>query len=150
MKITLQKGISIIEVMIVIVILIILLVTVSVKFSDLRKNQALQSATAEVVSVLKKAHSQTLASIDSSQYGVHFGTNTVIIFKGVVYPSDSDESIGLISPAYISDINLSGGGSDIYFNRLTGEPNKTGTVTISISDASKIITIGPTGIISVN
>lgn len=145
-----QKGISAIEMLIVVLILGILLVTASVQFSDLRKNQALQAATSEVVSVLKKAHSQTLASIDSSTYGVHFDTNAVIIFKGTSYPSDSDEMVSITHPASISNINLSGGGSDVYFQRLTGEPNKTGTVTISISGASKTITIGATGIISVN
>ena len=100
--------------------------------------------------MLKKASSQTLASIDSSQYGVHFGTNTVIMFKGTSYPSDSDEIITLTSPASISNVSLSGGGSAVYFERLTGKPNKTGTVTISISGASKIITIGATGSISSN
>jgi len=150
MRTIFQKGITMIEVMVVVVILILLLAVTTSQFSDLRQNQALQASTTEVVSVLKKANSQTLASIDSAQYGVHFGTDTVIIFKGTSYPSDSDETITLTNPAYISNVSLSGGGSDVYFSRLTGVPNKTGTVTISTNGASKIITIGATGIISVN
>ncbi len=146
----LNKGITLIEVMIVVVILIALLAVTTSQFSSLRQNQALQASTTEVVSVLKKASSQTLASIDSSQYGVHFGTDTVIIFKGTTYPSDSDETITLTNPAYITNVSLSGGGSDVYFNRLTGVPSKTGTITVSITGASKTITIGATGIISVN
>lgn len=150
MRTFLKKGITMIEVMVAVVILIVLLAVTTTQFSSLRQNQALQASTTEVVSVLKKASSQTLASIDSSQYGVHFGTDTVIIFKGTTYPSDSDETITLTNPAYISNISLSGGGSDVYFNRLTGVPNKTGTITISITNSSKTITIGATGIISVN
>ncbi|HEY4478169.1 MAG TPA: hypothetical protein VJB09_02750 [Candidatus Paceibacterota bacterium] len=150
MRTIFQKGITMIEVMVVVVILIVLLAVTTSQFSSLRQNQALQASTTEVISVIKKANSQTLASIDSSQYGVHFGTDTVIIFKGTSYPSDSDETITLTNPAYISDVSLSGGGNDVYFSRLTGVPNKTGTVTISINGASKIITIGATGIISVN
>ena len=144
------KGITTIEMIIAIVIVTILVTTVSAQFSDLRKNQALQAATAEVVSVLKKANSQTLASIDSSQYGVHFGTTTVIMFKGTSYPSDLDETVALTTPASISNVSLSGGGTAVYFERLTGKPNKTGTITVSVSGASKIITIGATGIISTN
>lgn len=150
MRLNLQKGISALEVIIVIVILVLLISVTLAKFKDLRESQALQVATTEIVSVLKKANSQTLASIDSSEYGVHFSTNAVIIFKGTSYPSGSDETTAIDDPAYISAITLAGGGDDVYFNRLSGVPSTTGTVTVAVSGATKTITIGATGIISVD
>ncbi len=150
LRINNAQGVSLVEIIIAIAVMVLMLTIVLTNFSTLRSRQSLQTATADIVSVLKKANSQTLASIDSSTYGVHFGTNAVIIFKGTSYPSDTDETVNIALPAYISNVNLSGGGSDVYFNRLTGTPSKTGTITISIPSATKTITIGATGIISVN
>ncbi len=144
------QGVSLIEILVAVVILLVILAVVLTSFSTLRNRQSLQSATTEIISVLKKANSQTLASIDSSTYGVHFSTNALIIFKGSSYPSGTDETINIALPAYISNISLSGGGNDVYFSRLTGVPNKTGTITVAVPNATKTITIGATGIISVN
>ncbi|KKR74818.1 MAG: Tfp pilus assembly protein, major pilin PilA [Candidatus Nomurabacteria bacterium GW2011_GWA1_40_8] len=62
----------------------------------------------------------------------------------------SDILSSIDSPATISAITLGGGGSDIYFNRLSGSPSVTGTVTLSTTNYSKIITISATGVGSSN
>src|SRR3989337_2984635 len=112
-----QKGITIIELLIVIVVIGIMALIVLPQFSYIKENQVLK-------------------------YGVHFESDKVIIFKGTVFSAiaPDNENIDLTSPATISAITLGGGGSDIYFNRLSGSPSVTGTVTLSTTNYSKIIT----------
>jgi hypothetical protein len=121
-------------------------------FKTLRDNQVLKATASDVFSSLDKARSQTLASVNSSEYGVHFQSDKVVIFKGQVYSSSdvNNENIIITTPATISAIALTGGATDVYFDRLSGAPNKTGTITVTISSLSKVITISATGVTSVN
>ncbi|OGI95562.1 hypothetical protein A2917_03355 [Candidatus Nomurabacteria bacterium RIFCSPLOWO2_01_FULL_42_17] len=147
-----KKGITLVEVLIVCSVLGIILAVVIPQFAKTRELQVLKSATGDILSSLNKARSQTLASLNSSSYGVHFQSNKVIIFKGTVF-SQSDinnETVAITSPATISSITLVGGGADIYFNRLSGVPSKTGSVIVSGPNFTKTITIDATGAASVN
>ncbi|MFA6177806.1 MAG: hypothetical protein WC694_02855 [Candidatus Paceibacterota bacterium] len=146
------RGISVIEILIIIAVLGIIFLIFIPQFSKLREMQVLKSGVGDILSSIDKARSETLASVDSSSYGVHFQSDKIIIFKGTVF-SDSDvnnKTINITTPATISDITLGGGGSDLYFNRLSGAPNTTGTVIVSTTSYSKTITISATGVASVN
>ncbi|MFH1200877.1 MAG: prepilin-type N-terminal cleavage/methylation domain-containing protein [bacterium] len=147
-----RQGITVIELLIVIAVLGIIFSITIPQFSKMRENQVLKSTVSDIVSSLKKAQSQTLASLNSSSYGVHFQFDKVIIFKGTVFSAGdtNNKTISIVTPASISNIALLGGGSDFYFNRLSGSPNITGTVTVSTTSYSKIITISATGVASVN
>jgi prepilin-type N-terminal cleavage/methylation domain-containing protein len=155
MKNTYKQGVTLLEIMIVLAIVVILIAVVVPQFSRMRENQVIKNAVADVVSTLSRARSSTLASIDSSEYGVHFQSDQVIIFKGTAYsPGDTDnEIINITSPASISNVTLGGVSAtsgDVYFSRLSGAPSDTGTVTISSTNFSKIITISATGTASSN
>lgn len=151
-KIFNQKGITVIEILFVIGIIIIIFMIIITSFGRFRQVQTIKTASGDILSALDKARGNALASIDSSEYGVHFQSDKIVIFKGIVYSSLdlNNENINIISPATISNINLSGGGNEIYFNRLSGAPDKTGVITISVLSNSKIITISATGASSVN
>lgn len=147
------KAFTLIEILFVISILGILLAIVLPNFNSLRANQILNSTVTDVVSAINKASSRSLASLDSSSYGVYFASDRVVIFKGTVYDvNDIDnEIINITSPATISAINL-GGGSAFYFNRLNNTPNIYGNIVVSIdsSNIEKTITIDATGRVSTN
>lgn len=147
-----KKGISVIELLIVIAILGILVAVAVVQFSKVIEKQKLNNAVADVIASIDKASSQTLASVESSSYGVHFQSDKVIIFKGEVFDINdpNNEEVEIISPVSISSIDLAGGVSQIYFARLSSTPSTSGTLTVSTSSFSKIITISPTGSISTN
>ena len=150
-----RRGISLIETLVVVAIIGVLLVIILPRFSQIRENQVLKNATVETLSAINKARSITLASVNSSQYGVRFQSDRVIIFKGTVYNEGSadNETINIISPASITNVTLagvSGTSGEFYFNRLYGSPSKTGTVTITASSSTKTIIISASGVSSMN
>ena len=150
-----KRGMTIVELLVVIAVLGIIFSIVLPQFSKTREMQTQKSAVGDVLSVLERARTQTLASVDSSEYGVRFQSDRVIIFKGKIFSVDdvNNQTINITAPANISNVTLggiSGDSGDMYFNRLSGMPSKTGTVTVSTTSYSKIITISATGASSVN
>ena len=155
MKNIYKRGITIIELLVVLAVLGIIISVVTPQFSKIRENQVLKSGVQDILSSLNKARSQTLASLNSLNYGVRFEADKIIIFKGAGFsPGVSDnEIIDIITPASITNVALGCTPPfpcDIYFNRLSGSPSTTGTVTISTTNYFKIITIWATGVASVN
>lgn len=145
-----NKGITIFEVLITITILAILLIVGLPSFQNTKHKNILKSSVAEVASAIDKARSQSISSINSSEYGVHFEASKAVIFTGIVYSagSSSNEDVSIASPGTISAISLTGGATELYFDRLSGEPSKTGTVTITVGSFSETITINATGTVS--
>ncbi len=151
MKAPKNNGITVLEILFSIAILVLILAIVIPQFSKIRENQVMKDGVAYVLSSVDKARSQTLDSLNSSEYGVHFTSDKIMIFRGTAYVAwGVVETINIISPATISNIALTGGGSDVYFNRLSGAPSATGTITITSPNFSKVITISATGLASVN
>ncbi len=150
-----QKGITLMEVLVVIAIIIILVTVAAPQFLKIRNTQILKGTGEDVMSLLAKARSQTMASLNSTEYGVHFASNQIVLFSGTVYNQNnaSNEIDTISSRATISNISLTGGAVDVYFNRLSGTASSTGTITISISSdlsLAKTITISGTGGVSIN
>ena len=104
-----------------------------------------------IVETLRLARSQTLASKNATQYGVHFSPSGITLFSGSSYvASASTNVVFLLHPGdTISSIAISSGGEDIIFDRLTGATADAGTVTVSSPDSSlsKSVTIYGTGLI---
>ncbi|MES2023382.1 MAG: type II secretion system protein [Patescibacteria group bacterium] len=150
-----QKGITLVETLVAVAIIVLILAIVLPSFNTIKKNNILKSTTEDIFSALDNAHSQTLSSVSSSTYGVHFQSDKVVIFKGTVYSSNdvNNKTVNINFPASISNVNfnsVSAISGDIYFAHLTGVPSKTGTVTIAVSSSTKIITISATGNFSIN
>ncbi len=150
-----QKGVTLIELLVVLVVLGTIISVVLPRFSKIRENTVLKNAVSGVLSSIDKAKSETLSSLNSSEYGVHFQSDKVLIFKGKIFSAGGvdNESIVITTPASISNVTLGGVSStsgDMYFNRLYGVPSTTGTITISTPSSSKIITIYGTGAVSSN
>ena len=143
------------EILVVVSVIGILVLIALPQFSKMKENQVLKNTIGEVSSTLHNAQSQSLASVNSSEYGVRFQSNQIIIFTGKVFSSGASDNkiINITSPSSISNVTLNGvsaSSGDLYFERLSGVPSKTGTITISTPSASKIITISATGAVSLN
>jgi prepilin-type N-terminal cleavage/methylation domain-containing protein len=154
MKIIKQKGVTIIELLIVVAIIGSLVSIVWPQFSKFRETYTHKNMLEDVLSILDKARSKSLASLNSSEYGVHFEQNKVIIFKGKVFSeiSPDNEITNILEPVTIT--NIFPGGS-FYFNRLNGMPSNATAISVTLSvqgnpGLTRIITISKTGAISVN
>jgi Tfp pilus assembly protein FimT len=151
------KGNSLIEIVIVMAILVVILVITVPKINDFRDNQVLKNTTAEAVNLLNEAKTNTLSSKNSTVYGVHFASDSATLFTGATYDSSAitNKTItfdSLVTLPY-SNIVLNGSGEDIIFERLTGNTNNYGTITLQlIGDATKqkVIAVSALGVISLN
>ena len=150
-----RRGITVMEFMVLFAVLAIIVAIVISQFSQTRELQVLKTAVGDTLSALDKARAETLSYLDSSEYGVGFKSDRIIIFKGKVFSSGAtdNETIDIVSPAGISNVTLggaSGSSGDMYFSRLSGMPSKSGTVTILTTSYSRTITISATGMANSN
>lgn len=155
MKFLENKGFSLIELLVIIVILFLLTIIVVPRLIDFQREQALKNTTENIISLLNQAKTDSLSSLNSSNYGVHFTTNSAIYFIGDIFNSSdlNNYQIDFDSGVAISELNLNGGGNDVIFPKLTGDPIGYGTITLyltSVPDRQKIISISQTGSISVD
>ena len=139
------------EILVVIGVTVLLVVITLNSFSNLNRREALKKEALQVASIFDQARSLTLSSKKASKYGVHLEADKVTIFQGDTYSSGDPGNIttSLNPLVTITNIELSGGGSDLVFDRLTGATSQYGTTTISLSSdlaQTKSVIIYPTGV----
>ncbi len=149
-----KNGLTLLELIIAIAVLFILVAIVISSFIGLRNTQALNSASEQINAMIDEARFKTLSSKKSLQYGVHFETNKIVLFEGDTFVESLPGNKEFVLSAFveISNIELNGGGSDVFFQKLTGSTNQYGTITIrSVKNNSnaKIIKIEQTGIVNI-
>lgn len=150
-----SRGISVIEILIVIAVIGILVAIVVPNLTRFRNEQALKNTSADIISLLNEARSNTISSVNSSQYGVYFESGRAVLFVGSTFtePNSTNKELSFSSAVTIQSsggISLNGGGSTVVFSRISGDTSNYGTITIQlVSDSSrqKIITIGQTGLV---
>ncbi|CAN5190713.1 hypothetical protein BH11PAT1_BH11PAT1_3360 [soil metagenome] len=149
-----QKGFTLIELIIVISISSLLVGFTYSSFRLLNQSQALGKDANMVSTVLHEARAETLASKNGNQYGVHFETSKIVLFIGPTYNSVTSTNINFPfnTLVTISTISILGGGSEVVFDRLTGDTSKTGTITLSLTSTPtsiRTITVSGAGLIEV-
>jgi len=143
-KITQNKfsfGLTIIELLTVIAILIIL-ISISISlFRIFQKESGLTNTAEEIINMLRFAQNKTLASQESSQWGVYFSISTspqeYILFKGSDYASRDpayDQIHEIPEKIEIYEIDLTGGGSEIVFERVLGNTNFSGNMSLRLKE----------------
>src|SRR3989338_8514855 len=133
-----HNGFTLIEVIVAIAVAVAVGSIAFVGYRSMSAGSELKTAAFKAVDILNLARQRTLASLAASNYGVHFEQGQFILFKGAIYdPLDPDNIFyPLTDSLEISEIVLSGGGSEVVFNRITGETANTGTVKIQVQDDS--------------
>lgn len=147
-----QSGFSFTEVLVVIAILLILVTISVITFQNLGTTSTHRVVTQEVLSLLTEARTQSIASENDTVYGVHLATSSVTLFAGGTYnQSDPDNILLSFSGGVHATSSLSGGSTEVVFQRLTGFPSATGTIQIIRGDnsATNTITIHNSGLIDI-
>lgn len=147
----LKKGFTIFELLIVIAISsVFVYISISV-FSKLSNAESLDKEASNVISYIDKAKNDSVNSLNFEEHGVKFASSTVTIFYGKNYSGSATSSVyTLAGQDTISNVSFLNASTTIYFNKLTGEPSSTGTITISRTDGTqKVIAIYATGYIEI-
>lgn len=149
---TINRGITLIEILVSISILIMLSLMGIWHFSKATDAEALRKDKQGLVAMLLEARSLALASKNAERYGVHIEEFQAVFFEGGSYVIGNvnnryqpfNKSVHLLSAS------LNGGGSEVLFSRLTGETNNFGTITLSLINdplSSTIVTINDSGMV---
>ena len=132
------------EILIGVAILALITGVLTISFAKTAGSKALEADAENLVEFLNSARSRTLSAENDAQYGVYLESDRAIIFRGNTYSSSDPENIVWeFNPRVtLSSINLSGGGSEVVFTRLTGASNRSGTLTLSlVNDSSQTRTV---------
>jgi len=116
-----------VEVIVVIGILSVLASFGCLTTVDFYRSYAFNAERDTIVAILQKARSQSLANLNNSAYGVHFGSGQYVIFQGSVYNSGSAFNQNIPAGFGITASGL----TDIVFAQLSGDAGSGGNLTLS-------------------
>lgn len=126
-------------------------------FSDFRNRQVVRNTAEDVVTLLNEARNDTLLSKSSTFYSVHIENTRAVLFTGGTFDTNAASNIVITFDALVTapsgNISLNGGGSDVKFDRLSGDTSQYGTIQVNLisnSAIKKIITINKLGVVSAN
>ena len=138
------RGFTFIELLVVIGVIAVLASGVLIAYRSANGGIELKTNAFKIVDVLNLARQRTIASLGSSEYGVHFEANRLVLFKGAAYSALDPDNIFYLLPAAleIADVVLAGGGSEVVFDRITGKTAQSGSLKVQlVSDTGKFKTI---------
>ncbi len=151
-----NDGFTVLELMIVIVVLLVLAAILIPNFPLIQQRTELNNGVQEFVGVLKSAQNRALASDANSQYGVYIDTSVsphkYVLFKGASYAVREqayDQNYFLSNNVEFYAISL-GGGNEIFFNKLTGSSQQSGSVSLRSkidNSQNKTVYIANSGVI---
>ena len=148
-----KNGFTLVEFLVVVAIIGIIAAVIVPSFSKFRNQQALQNSTNALISVLNEARTKTLASVNNTYYGVHLQSDAAILFVGGAYAlgAATNETVYYESPVAMTSATLTGGGSDVKFDRLKGTTSQYGTITLALPDTtSHSVSVSATGTVQRN
>ncbi len=146
-----KQGFTLIEVLLVVAVGVVIFAFSAPYSLNFYRSQLLNEAQSNIISALQQARHDAVLQKNDSAFGVHMIPESYTIFQGEDF--DDDEGVnGRDSNqdevySVISSITFSGV-TDIYFNKLTGLPDLTGTTTITFGTISREILIGASGEVS--
>lgn len=139
-----MRGFTLIEITVVSAIILLLGAAGTAAFFSFWKNQSLSSGGQSVLQALDLARAKTLSSASADSYGVAFNASSdFILFRGANFnPADPNNIIKSL-PDRLEFVNIDlGGGTSVFFERLTGYSSSSGSVVIRDKrDAAQTITV---------
>lgn len=150
-----RRGITTIEILVAVAIVVILASLILAAFAEFRSRQTLGAVVEKGLAAFSAAHLDTISSKNDLTYGVQLKSDEVIYFQGVTYPGDNDPGnahFTFPSSVEIANINLNGGGSTVFYKRLSGATDNYGTFDIRMvgnTNTKTTITINQSGSTSI-
>jgi len=142
-------GFSLVELLVVLTIMSIIGAFAITGFKDYARFQQYDASVATVKSTFIDARVRARSAELDQSYGVKILTNSLVVFRGSTYSAGASTNETVTLTGVTLSRSLSGGTDQIVFNKLTGLPNVTGTITIVGSEhvATTTLTITAAGVI---
>lgn len=135
-------GFTFLELLIVLglgVIIAVFTIPVGLNFYKL---QVLDDTSEDILQVVRRAHHQAFFQKLDSNFGVKFFSDSYVLFQGNSYDTrvlSEDEFFSL--PAGMSPSGM----SEVVFEKLSGIPTTTGSLTLTSDGNTRILTINVQG-----
>lgn len=143
------RGFTLVEILVVGAILALIGAAAIISFRNSRATAELDAASRNLLSILGLAQARTLAGDTNSRWGVKLETDRYTLFRGSSFAgSDANQIFLLPQGIEISQIALSGGGSEVVFQKITGKTAQSGILTLRQSAGNNTaisLTIDPSG-----
>lgn len=156
MKDKFVRGFTALEILIVIAILGILMSVILPSFMNFRRSSLLNTDTMNLITLINRARLLSVSSKDDDKYGIHLEASKAVLFKGGSYDvASSTNEVHIFSTGLtLSNIEISGGGSEVLFEKVTGATtngvNATTTLLVTGTTSSTTVLILPTGVATIN
>lgn len=145
-----QAGFTLIEILIVIVILVLISGFVFSSMIEYGRMQELRAVTADLTAIIKEARGKTISAETLNRFGVYLATTSVVAFEGTTYTGSNLTNATTTFSGYTLTVNFPGTTTkQIIFDRLTGAPSATGTITLTqnTTNSTSSITIMASGLL---
>ncbi|MEK7153508.1 MAG: type II secretion system protein [Patescibacteria group bacterium] len=140
-----QRGFTLVEALLSVAI-IGLLVGMSLPiYQSFQTRNDLDITTQSVADMLRRAQTYARGVSGDSQWGVAIQSGAATLFKGASFAArDAAYDEATIIP---STTNVSGV-SEVLFSKLAGAPSTTGSITLTSSNDTRVVTINAKGMVS--
>ncbi len=147
------KGFTLIELIIAMAIMATLATFGFLNIVNYKNRQDLNSASQEIVAVIRNAQDRSLAQEGGNRWGLHFqnpisGSDFYALFQGSSYAPSGIVSQSVLPSSVQFESPTSGSSTDIIFSPITGLPDASTTIKISLINnpaASSTITVNSNG-----
>jgi type II secretory pathway pseudopilin PulG len=107
--------------------------------------------TKNMVSNMFKQQQDAFSGQSNSAYGISFYSDHYVLYQGASLAGATDTlSINFDRSVTISNISLTGGAIEVNFSKNSLKPSKSGSVTVSDSVNTYLVTINAEGLLSYN
>lgn len=146
-----QKGFTLVEILLTVAVLVLLVTISGPALTAYLEKRSLDTWALSLQDALRRAQAQAKAGIQDSVYGVHLEADQFILFAGSTYTPDPEDEVSVLpGTVTLSNITLTGGGSDVIFDQNTGETDEDGSVTITYTNGgTKTVSVNPLGLVEV-
>lgn len=141
-----RQGFTLVEVLLSVAVIAVLAGISAPVFSRLSTKNDLDTAVVSLAQSWRRVQALSMANDGDTVWGVKVGAGSITVFKGTSFASrdtNYDETFTL--PLTIS---VSGAVTEITFNKLTGTPSATGTVSLTSFGDTTTLTINSKGTVS--
>ena len=137
-----HRGFTVIELLVVIAIIGLLLMAFPVAITSFQESRQIGTAIQATVQSARRAQALSRATASDASWGVSVQTGSVILFQGASYATRDaafDEVLEFSDAVQVTGI------TEIVFDKLTGEPDVTGTIDFETDVSIRTLIMYETG-----